>query len=415
MQRPEYQRSNFKEIIMNHQFGHAMLEHWSLDPEILYLNHGTVGVTPNAIMRVQQQLRDEIERQPARFMLRELEHHNRTPPAHLPRLREAANQVAAFFGVVGDDLVFVDNATTGVNAVLRSLSFAQDDEIVISDLAYGAVSNTAEYVARQCQARVVRIVPPFPDTSSEAVIASFEAALSSRTKIVVLDHVTASTALVLPVREIAALCHAKGVPVLIDGAHTPGALALNIADLGVDWYVGNLHKWAFAPRSCAILWAAKNRQADLHPTVISWGLDQGFSQEFDLLGTKDPTAFLAAPAALEFMSSLGAEAMRQYNHELVWTAAHLVAERLDTRYIVPKTMTSCMATVPLPESAGSSFEAAFELQHALLYQHKIEVPILEIRGRLYTRLAAQVYNQISDYERLAEILARLVGLESRGL
>ncbi len=393
---------------MNHQFGHAMLEHWSLDPEILYLNHGTVGVTPNAVMHVQQQLRDEIERQPARFMLRELEHHSRTPPAHVPRVRRAADLVAAFFGVQGDDLVFVDNATTGINAVMRSLSFAKDDEIVISDLAYGAVSNTAEYVARQSQARVVRLEPPFPDTSSEAVIASFAAAISSRTKIVVLDHITASTALVLPVREIAAMCHAKGVPVLIDGAHAPGALALNIAELGVDWYVGNLHKWAFAPRSCAILWVAKERQVDLHPTVISWGLDKGFTQEFDLLGTKDPTAFLAAPAALEFMGMLNEQAMRQHNHELVWEVAHLVASRLGTRYAVPKSMTSCMATVPLPISVGSSAEDAFKLQHLLLYQHKIEVPILEVRGRLYTRLAAQVYNQISDYERLAEVLAGLV-------
>lgn len=398
---------------MNHQFGHAMLEHWSLEPEILYLNHGTVGVTPNAIMRVQQELRDEIERQPARFMLRELEHHSRTLPAHLPRLRHAANQVAAFFGVQDNDLVFVDNATTGVNAVLRSLSFTKDDEILISDLAYGAVSNTAEYVARQSKARVVRLEPPFPETSPEAMVASFEAAITSRTKIVVLDHITASTALVLPVREIAAMCHAKGVPVLVDGAHAPGALALNIAELGVDWYVGNLHKWAFAPRSCAILWAAKERQLGLHPTVISWGLDQGFTQEFDLLGTKDPTAFLAAPAALELIGTLGEEVMRQYNHELIWQAAHLVAMRLDTRFVVPKAMTSCMATVPLPEVAGSSSEDAFKLQHALLYQHQIEVPILEVRGRLYTRLAAQIYNQISDYERLAEVLSGLVGLEPR--
>lgn len=398
---------------MNHTFGHAMLEYWSLDPKILYLNHGTVGVTPNTVMQVQQQLRDEIERQPARFMLRELEHHSRTPPAHLPRLRQAANQVAAFFGVEGNDLVFVDNATTGVNAVMRSLKFAKDDEILISDLAYGAVSNTAEYVARLFAARVVRIEPPFPETSPEAIIASFEAAISSRTKIVILDHMTASTALVLPVREIAAICHAKGVPVLVDGAHAPGALALNILELGVDWYVGNLHKWAFAPRSCAILWAAKEHQAALHPTVISWGLDQGFTQEFDLLGTKDPTAFLAAPAALEFIGHLDAEAMRQHNHELVWQAAHMLAKRLGTTYTVPKTMTSCMATVPLPKSAGSSVEDAFKLQHTLLYQHYIEVPILEVRGRLYTRLAAQVYNQISDFERLAEVLAELVGLEPR--
>jgi isopenicillin-N epimerase len=385
-------------------FGHAMLEHWSLEPSILYLNHGTVGVTPNRVMAAQDSLRQEIERQPARFMLRELEHHSRTPPAQIPRIRQAANQVAEFLGVQGEDLVFVDNATTGLNAVLRSLRFAPDDEILIADLAYGAITKTCEYVARISGARVVRLEPPFPDTDPENILEAFENAITAHTKIVVLDHITASTALVLPVRQIAAACHTRGVPVLVDGAHAPGALELNIAELGVDWYVGNLHKWAFTPRSCGILWAAKKRQTDLHPTVISWGLDQGFSQEFDLLGTKDPTAALSAPAALEFIAALGATQMRQYNHALAWNGAHLLAEQLGTRFAVPESMVGCMAAVPLPTQAGSSFEEAFALQQALLYQDQIEIPILEVRGQLYARISAQVYNEIGDIEQLADAL-----------
>jgi isopenicillin-N epimerase len=395
---------------MNTTFGHSMLTHWNLEPEMLYLNHGTVGVTPNVVMAAQHHLRQEIERQPARFMLRELEHHSRTPAAFVSRTRQAASQVAAFLGVESEDLVFVDNATTGLNAVLRSLHFKQDDEILISDLAYGAITKTCEYVARVSGAKVVRLEPPFPDTSPEAVLEAFTSAITAKTKIVVFDHITASTALVLPVREIAAACHAQGVPVLVDGAHAPGALDLNIAELGVDWYVGNLHKWAFVPRSCGILWAAKHRQTDLHPVVISWGLDQGFSQEFDLLGTKDPTAALSAPAALEFIRTLGAQAMRSYNHALAREGAQLLAQHLGTRFATPKSMTSCMAAVPLPTSAGSSFEAAFALQHALLYQDQIEIPILEVRGRLYARISAQVYNEIGDVERLAEALKRRIAV-----
>jgi isopenicillin-N epimerase len=391
-------------------FGHAMLEHWSLEPDIVYLNHGTVGVTPNRVMAVQQALREDIERQPARFMLRELEHHSRAAPAFTPRIRQAANVVANFLGVQGEDLVFVDNATTGLNAVLRSLHFMPNDEILIADLAYGAITKTCEYVARISGARVVRLEPPFPDTSPEAVLDAFTKAITPQTKIVVLDHITASTALVLPVREIAAMCHSSGVPVLVDGAHAPGALALNIAELGVDWYVGNLHKWGFVPRSCGILWAAKERQTDLHPTVISWGLDQGFTQEFDLLGTKDPTAALSAPAAIEFIHELGADKMRHHNHQLAWTGAQTLADRLGTQFTIPENMVGTMAAMPLPKAAGSSAEAAFALQHALLYQDHIEIPILEVRGRLYARISAQVYNQTSDIEQLADCLNKRLGV-----
>ena len=385
-----------------------MLEHWSLETGMVYLNHGTVGVTPNRVMRVQAAIRDEIERQPARFMLRELEHHTSDPPARQPRLRAAADAVAAFLGARGDDLVFVDNATTGINAVLRSLPFAPGDEILLADLAYGAVTNTARYVARERGGRVVIVEPPFPETGPEAVLEAIVGGITGRTRLLVVDHITALSSLVLPLREIAAACRERGVPVLVDGAHAPGALALDVPSLGVDWYVGNLHKWAFAPRGCGILWAAPERQAGLHPTVISWGLDQGFTQEFDLLGTKDPTPFLAAPEGIAFMRDLGETAMREHNHRLAWEGAHALAERLGTRFRVPRGMTGSLASVPLPQGAGSSAAEAFALQHALLYEDRIEIPILEVRGRLYARVSAQVYNEMADIERLGEALeARL--------
>jgi isopenicillin-N epimerase len=391
-----------------HTFGHPMLKHWSLEPDIVYLNHGTVGVTPNRVMRAQQAIRDEIERQPARFMLRELEHHTSGPFAQTPRIRAAADAVAAFLGARGGDLVFVDNATTGINAVLRSLPFAADDEILMLDLAYGAVTNTAHYVARARGATVITVHIPFPNTDPNEVVDLIAKAITARTKILVVDHIAAFTSLILPLPEIAAACHAKNVPVLVDGAHAPGALELNIAALGVDWYVGNLHKWAFAPRGCGILWASPERQQGLHPTVISWGLDQGFTQEFDLLGTKDPSASLVAPEAIAFIRDLGETQMRQHNHALAWQAAHWLADDLGTTFTTRRSMAGALVSVPLPERAGSSAQEAFALQHALLYQDRIEIPILAINGGLYARISAQVYNQMGDIERLGQALqARL--------
>jgi isopenicillin-N epimerase len=223
---------------------------------------------------------------------------------------------------------------------------------------------------------------------------------------VVVDHITSETALLLPLAEIAARCRARGVPVLADGAHAPGAIALDIPVLGVDWYVANLHKWAWAPRSSGILWAPLGRQAGLHPPVISWGLDQGFTAEFDLVGTRDPSAHLAAPAAIAFLRELGFDAVRAHNHALAWSAAKLLAARWGTELPMPESMVATMATVPLPAGLGATREDAARLRDALLFEDRIEVQLHAARGRLWVRVSAQVYNEMADYERLAEAVTR---------
>jgi len=304
--------------------------------------------------------------------------------------------------------VFVHNASAGINAVLRSLRLEPGDEIVVLDQAYGAVAKTAAWVAAERGARVVTVATPFPVEGevAQAYADAVARALGPRTRIAVLDHVVSETALVLPVAAMAARCRARGVPVLVDGAHAPAAIDLDIATLGVDFYVGNLHKWAFAPRPCAVLWAAPDRRAHLHPTVISWGLGNGLAQEFDWPGTPDPTPALAAPAGLAFMREvLGVDAMRRWNHDLVWRAAHALAARWGQHWAVPEAMVGCMASVPLPERLQSlGPEAAPRLKDWLLYERRIEAQVLAIRGHLYVRLAAQVYNDERDYEALAEAI-----------
>ena len=384
-------------------FGRAALVHFSLEPGGVYLNHGTVGVTPRAVLRVRADLLEEIERHPARFMIRELMSLGMTVPPAAPRLRAAAAEVAAFLGVGDDGLVFVDNASSGINAVLRSLPLGPGDEILVSDHGYGAINGAAAFLARERGAAAVTVAWPFPANDPGAFVRALDAAITPRTKLAILDHVTSQTALVLPLAAMAALCRARGVAVVVDGAHAPAAIELDIDSLGVDWYVGNLHKWAFAPRACAILWAAPERRAGLHPGVLSWGLGRDWQQEFDWTGTRDPSPWLAAPAGLDFMRDvLGVEAMRRYNHELVWRSARRLAERWGREWTTPESMVGCMATVPLPARLGPADEAtAQRLRDELFAAHRIEVPVIARADALWVRLSIQVYNDDEDIERLA--------------
>jgi isopenicillin-N epimerase len=384
-----------------------MLDAWALDPSITYLNHGTVGCTPRRVLEAQRAIRDAIERQPSRFQLRELTAIRvGGPRAEPPRMRVAAAAVAAFVGARGEDLVFVDNATTGVNAVLRSFDLAPGDEILVTDLTYGAVRNVAAFVARERGARLGTIAMPFPWTGPGAFVEAVEAALGPRTRIAVLDHIASESALLLPIAEMVERCHARGVAVLVDGAHAPGAIALDVPAIGADWYVANLHKWGWAPRSSGFLWARPERQAGLHPPVISWGLDQGFTAEFDLVGTRDPSPWLAAPDAIAFMGELGVERVMAWNHALAREAGALIAGRFGVPFTTPASMIGAMVTVPLPASLGAAPVDAARLRDALLFEDRIEAQIHAWRGRLWTRISAQIYNQRSDVERLVEGVAK---------
>ncbi|MEO7371572.1 MAG: aminotransferase class V-fold PLP-dependent enzyme [Ilumatobacteraceae bacterium] len=390
-------------------FGPAMRGEWLLDPDVTYLNHGTVGATPRRVLAHQRAITDEIERQPAKFMLRELadSHGDFTSPS---RMRVAAAAVADFVGVDGDDLMFVDNITTGANAVLRSFPFDTGDEIAVTSLGYGGVVNAATYVTRRIGGTLRTIELPQPGAARSAYVAAIDEGLGPRTRMLIVDHVTPGSALILPLAEITALCHERGVLVLADGAHVPGNIAVDIDSFDVDWYTANLHKWAWTPRSAGLLWSAEKHQEHLHPTVISWGLDHGIAAEFDLLGTRDPTHFLTAPFAIELMNEFGGDegvdAIYRHNHDLAWWAGQYLADRWGTRFTTPEEMIGSMVNVRLPTGLGTTRDDAEQVR-AALEAEGLEVPIYGGDDELTTRISAQIYCDRADIERLADAVVKL--------
>jgi isopenicillin-N epimerase len=389
-------------------FGRSMLTEWLLDPEHTYLNHGTVGATPKRVLAHQQALRDEIERHPSRFLLRELACEMPAPWRGSSRLREAIAAIAPFFGAQPDDLVFVPNVTVGINAVVSSIPLGPGDEVVITDLAYGAVRLTAQTYCERAGATLKTVTIDFPVRDPHDIVRAIGKAITSKTKLAIVDHVTAQTAIVMPVAAIAAACHTRGVPVLVDGAHAPGSRPLDIAALGVDWYSANLHKWAHAPRGCGILWAAPERQAILHSPIVSWGRNRGFLHEFEHTATSDPTSFLSAPTAVALLKAWDFDACVAYMHALAWDAAHALTERWGTKFETPRQMIGSMVTVQLPEASGSTEQDADRLRLALLAEDRVEVQLHAWRGRLWTRVSCQIYNDIADVMALGEAVARRV-------
>jgi isopenicillin-N epimerase len=390
-----------------------MLAHWNLDPDLVYLNHGTVGAVPKRVLAAQRAIQDDIERNPARALLRELTQVRVGKPTGVkPRLRRAADELAPFFGARGDDLLFVDNATTGVNAVLRSLRLSAGDVVLRTDHGYGGVNNAARFVAREAGAEVHVVELPDPIERPEQVTAALAAALAGplsgrRVRVAIVDHIVSDSSLIFPIHDIAGLLRAHGVPLLVDGAHAPGAIPLDIPSVGADWYVGNLHKWLWAPRASAILWVAPDRHEGLHPTVISHGLDLGLSAEFDLVGTRDPSPHLTVGAALALRREFGGEAAIQaYNHGLVWEAGHRLAARWGTRWEPAESLVGPMATLPLPAALGSTMEDAAAVRDALFAEDGIELHVGARHGTLRIRIAAQIYNEPADFDRLGDAVAR---------
>jgi isopenicillin-N epimerase len=313
--------------------------------------------------------------------------------------------VAQAIGAEPADVVFVENATTGLNAVLRSLDFEPGDEILITSLSYPAIRKAAYYAASRCGARVIEAEIPLPLPNAAVLLRAVASKLDIRTKLAIFDHIASHSALLLPVAALTRLAHEAGARVLIDGAHAPGHIPLDIAALGADWYVGNLHKWYFAPRSCGFLWASKAQQPATRPLAISHGYGEGFRAEWEWTGTRDVTPALATPTAIAFHEALGGAALMARNSALVREAANMLVECWRTELTGPSDAFPAMATVRLPLAGEASNTRANALMRETAEKHQIGAAFVVLENALWVRVAAQAYNEIADYERLAAIFA----------
>jgi len=366
---------------------------WKLDPEFIFLNHGSYGATPRSVLAEQDRWRERMERHPTGFMTYEL------PTA----LRKAAAHLATFVGCDAKDLVFVENTTVGCNTVLNSLGLTPADEILVTNHSYAAVRKAAEHVARKTGARIVEAQVPFRILAVKQIIDAVAAQLGPRTRIVILDHITSPTAVIFPVRELTSLCRAAGAFVLIDGAHAPGMLSLDISSIGANWYVGNCHKWLMAPKGSAFLWTHSKLQEEIHPLAVSHGYRCGYAAEFDWIGTRDPSAWLAVPAAIACHIRMGGQALRERNIKLACESASRLASHWKTERGSPDKLTGSMAAVRLPINGAATIERAIELRRWLFEVHRIELAIVPFAGSLWARISAQAYNEYADYQRLSSI------------
>jgi isopenicillin-N epimerase len=386
----------------------VLASRWDLDSNIVFLNHGSFGAAPRAVREEQNRIRESLESEPVRFFERRYQ-------VLLDRARE---RLAEFVGASPANLVFVANATTGVNTVLRSLDLRSGDELLTTNHEYNACRNALAEAARAAGASVVVAEVPYPLSSDDEVLDAVLDLVTPRTRLLLVDQVTSQTGLVLPVASLVREAQLSGVDVLVDGAHAPGMVELNLEKLGAAYYTGNCHKWLCAPKGAGFLYVREDLRSSVRPLVISHGANAAaerrsrFHLEHDWTGTHDPSAWLSVPAAIaevESMAAGGWSEVRQRNHEMALAARDLLCEALGADKACPDGMVGSMATVALPDSDGGEKRDAFSrdaLQDALYREWAIEVPVIpwpSPPGRL-VRISAQLYNSRGQYEYLAEAL-----------
>ncbi len=386
---------------------------WSLDPDVLHLNHGSFGACPNRILEQQTQLRQQMEYNTLRFFEQDL-------PDLLETAREA---LGLFLGAPASDLVFVDNATMGVTTVLSNLNLIAGDRVLITDHGYNACSNAARFFAERTGAEVDLINLPFPGSDSNEVIERILKGCTSRTRILLIDHITSPTALIMPLEDIVPAVQQRGIQVLVDGAHAPGMLPLRLAELGADYYTGNCHKWMCAPKGTAFLYVRSEHQSNLHPLTISHGMNRPvgestrFRLEFDWIGTRDLTGFLTLPALIDYMDGISNEGwagIMVRNRALAVEARDLICQELGLELPCPVDMIGSLATICLPGSVETTFtdyHVIDPLKQILRHQYGIEVSLSawpSPAGR-YLRISTQLYNALSQYRQLTEALQLELG------
>jgi isopenicillin-N epimerase len=378
-------------------------KYWNLDPDVTFLNHGSFGACPIPVLEFQQALRQRLERQPLKFFSRDFE----------ALLDQARQILAEFVGADSEDLVFVPNATTGVNAVLRSLHFLPGDELLTTNQEYNACRNALNFVAERTGAKIVVADVPYPIASPDQVIEPVLQAVSSKTRLALLDHITSQTGLVLPIAHLAQELAKRGVETLVDGAHAPGMVPINLKEIGATYYSATCHKWICSPKGAAFLYVQRDRQSEIRPLTISHGANSPrrdrsrFQLEFDWMGTDDPTAYLSVSKAIEWMGSLlpgGWAELRASNRAKAIAARALLCDLLNVEPPCPDSMLGSLATIPLPDGSYAG------LQDALWESFNIEVPIVPYPSepKRLVRISAQLYNTPDQYQYLGRSLLKLL-------
>lgn len=375
--------------------GRAARPLWTLREDGSFLNHGSYGAVPRQVQQAQARLREEMERHPDAFM-------HRVEPLAGAAVREVAAQLAAFTGTSADRVAMVENATSGVQAVLNSLPFQHGDQILLTDHQYNAVRLAVDARCRQTGAEAVVVRIPLP-TDEDQIVERVLAAAGPRVRFALLDHITSPTALVFPVQRLATELRRRGIPLFVDGAHAIGQVPLDLPSIGADWYVTNLHKWLYAPKGTAMLYASGGAAPLTWPLVTSHYLELGFPRSFDYTGTRDYTAWLAAPAALAFYESLGAARVLAHEAKLVRHGSAAL-EAIGALPIAPIGMAAAMRAFVLPQTRPALERDAGEVIQKLWEAERIQIRCATQGGLLLLRFSAQAYVEADELSRLATVL-----------
>ena len=383
-----------------------LAQHWQLDCDVVQLNHGSYGACPKSVLDLQTTLRARLEANTMKFINRELQ----------DLVDEARGALATFLGANPRCLAFVPNATYGVNSVLRSLKFKSDDEIIVTNLEYLSCQVALDYVVERAGAKAVEVSLPFPIGAETQVVEKLLSAVTPKTKLVLLDHVTSATGIILPIERIQAELAARGVDLLVDGAHAPGMLDLNLEKLGVAYYTGNCHKWICSPKGSAFLYVREDKQSEISPLAIGHGSMRHdlnrprLWHDFDWTGTHDPSAYLCIPAAIEFFSEVlpgGWSAVRQRNNQLVLEARQLLTKRLGMPAPAPDTMIGSLAALVLPAVPNSGPSDPLQLRLAQEYSIEAMISFVARPKIRMIRLSAQLYNSIEQYSYLCDAVEQI--------
>ncbi|OJF10495.1 aminotransferase class V-fold PLP-dependent enzyme [Couchioplanes caeruleus] len=375
---------------------------FSLDAATAYLNHGSFGAVPISVQRAQQRLRDETERNPMAFF---------APPGLTDRIVHTRRHVAQFLGADPEGSALVPNTTSGVSLVLQSVRLQPGDEVLLTDHGYGA---NALATRRQCRrdGATARTVALPVDAGDAEVVSRIRSALRpGRTKLLIVDQLTSPTAKVLPVREVVAAAREHDIPVLVDAAHVPGMLPVEVDRIGADFWVGNLHKWAYAPRGTALLVVAQPWRRRMEPLVVSWEQEAGFPLCVEFHGTVDYTSWLSAPTGLFMLRTLGVDTVRSHNAALAAYGQRVVGAALGlspTDLPDPGAAEASMRVLPLPPGVATTYPEAHALRQHIAEKLATEVAVNAWGGRGWLRLSAQVYNRAEEYDRFAQHLPELL-------